>query len=500
MFTITFQDRQGFARTAGPYGVRMAVQEMGWRAVGGPWTARIRADSSDLQRLWSLADLLRCGVQVHDPQGPAWWGYLSAVEIHAGARVVRIGLDEMATRVGVRYRPPGPSGSRGPDLYTPWVTDYASARVYGIKERMFFLDGASEAHALAYAAAMLKKVGRPLVSPGVNRRALLDSGACFALLECRGWWDTLNWRFYKEPRGLIENTRPGAEQKLGDGTISRLGATFPAQTEGAWKLAEVWVRMRKTGAPTDGMKLELCLNDSGIPGTLLGSVSVSHTAISDEWDWVRFAFSPTVTLSTSQIHWLVLSRSGAANAANHYLFSADQGQGLPGSDLYLHTSAWALRDPPADLTFHLFGSEESSEQMRRMLGSQAGGQFLSAARVETASAIHTRLYRDGSRRAREEVEELLKLGTAAGMRLLAAVTPERVARVYPQPGEESAALQIGADGRIRRDDGQLLPSSSPAAGHWARLGNLAAAGTLAGFNGRVFIESAVWDGEGMRVA
>jgi hypothetical protein len=464
--------------------------------------------------MWGLADLLRCGVMVQDAHGPAWWGYVSGVEIHAGARVARVSLDALGSRVSVRYRPLSPTGYSGADQYTGWHTDAESARVYGIKERMFFLPQAGEDEASAYAAAMLKKVGKPQFTPGVDRAAGTEDAASaedaageqpYALLECRGWWETLDWRFYKEERGLIENIRPGADQKFGDTTLVGVGAIFPAQPE-SWLLSEVWVRMRKFGAPTDGVRLELRLNQSGFPAsTALATCAVGHASVPDNWDWVRFAFSTPVALSNTQIHWLILWRTGATNASHHYMVSADQGANYPGGHLLVYTTSWAQRSPAADLTFHLSGVEETTAQIRRMLSASAGGQFLSSARVEIDSGIYGRLYRGGSRRARVEVEELLHLGSTGGRRLLATVTPERVARIYPQPldtelaASPGAGLQIGPGGHIQRADGQPLALSTAAAGCWARLGTLTPPGSPAGYSGRVFIETALWERGELRV-
>jgi hypothetical protein len=57
---------------------------------------------------------------------------------------------------------------------------------------------------------------------------------------------------------------------------------------------------------------------------------------------------------------------------------------------------------------------------------------------------------------------------------------------------------IGAGGVLESVDGRPLAMSEQPAGKWARLGGLSMAGALMGYEGAVFVESAVWDGGRLR--
>ena len=105
-----------FSKMMYPTMVKWTVQNLRWRAVGGPDSAKLRADVGrvgDVGRLWRLLEWLRCGVVVYDGISPAWWGYISAVELHAGRRVLRLDLESMANDVAISYNSQGPIGAGG---------------------------------------------------------------------------------------------------------------------------------------------------------------------------------------------------------------------------------------------------------------------------------------------------------------------------------------------------------------------------------------------------
>jgi hypothetical protein len=106
--------------------------------------------------------------------------------------------------------------------------------------------------------------------------------------------------------------------------------------------------------------------------------------------------------------------------------------------------------------------------------------------------VRSRVYRAGEERGGAEIERLLRVGTAAGARLLARIEADRTARVFPQPPAASATLQIDRQGEVVRADGRRLAPSEWPAGRWARLGELSAAGDLVGAGGVVWLEDCEW--------
>ncbi len=518
---ISFTQR-GFSGPVVVPGVVMAVERLEWRAVGGPWLARIRCTSESLARLWGLVDLLRCGVAVSDETAQrsgylpskaaedlAWWGYVSGVEIHAGARVVKIGLDEMYNRIAVRYRPVGPLGGAAEVEYTAWVEDAESVRAFGEKEKYFYLGSATAGDAAAYASAMLEQLSMPKMKAGVDPAAMQTAGqpaagpagpagAYYAILEGRGWWETLGWKYYNQERGRIELLDGGAEQSIGAATANTKIAFSITPGSAGWTASEAWLNLRKVGVPTDNLIVELCANSAGVPSTVLASKTLAASDLADRMTWTQFVFTSTADLAASGWYWLVVRRSGSVSASAYYSVAVNLTTAGAGYLIVWNGSAWGSRSPDADLSVMVSGVEESTVQIEDMLDSSAGGQFLAGARVSVDSGVYARLYRDGSRTAREEIEELLLLGQTSGARLLARIEASRRALVMAMPAESSAEVSIGDDGRIEHGDGRPLALSEQPAGRWARLGGLSTAGRLLGYAGAEFMERVSWDGRVLR--
>lgn len=511
MFTFQFQRRDFLAPELTP-GIEWTVEEMEWRAVGGPWTARLAGRADSVPHLVEAGGLLRCGVTVSDDNGPAWWGYVNAVEIGNAAHAMRFSLDEMANRVSVSYRARTPTDSGGTRFNTAFEIAEGCAEVYGEKERIFSMGQASAAEAQAYAKALLLRDGEPAVR--YRMKSMVDTITPpengFVWIEARGWWETLDWKLAEEPRGQTGLVTPGKPQKLGDAAGStKIAQSFQAGTAEGWDLAEVWVRVSRAGA-LDQLKLEVCA-DSGAttPGAVLASASIAAGSLADEQTWTRFSLPAKVSLAVNTPYWLVLSRSGALNAAAFFQAAVDEYQGYGQGGLRLwNGSAWVLRAPNADLCFQAVGVEETTTQLRRLL--EGGpGQFLRKARIEQPSGIDARMYRDlmtgepAQLRGRAVAERLLGFGSAAGgapvKRLLARVEPDRLVRVYAQAGPESAALRIGAGGEITTQDGRRLHPSEWPAGRWAKSGAFSSPGPLPNLalrqpapDNAVFFESCAW--------
>lgn len=521
-YTVSFQ-RRDFSGAVATSECQWTVERLSWRAVGGPWAGRLRATAgygmAALPRLWSLVDLLRCGVTVTS-RGPAWWGYVSAVEVHApkveGGRaiVARVELDEMWNRgMGEYYtfHPAKPGGER--NLTAIYSRADAIAN-FGYKERVFRLPGLmTAAQAAAYVWSRVLRYGYPVTTlnlaegAGAASRALASlnaagAGGYYVTVELRGWWETLDWRFYTDARGRVGNTTGGTAYSMGSASSNMLWAeSFACGTE-AWDVSEVWVKMRKVGGPTDNVQVDLMTTSAGSPGSSLGSATLSGYKITQESDWFKFTFASPVTLAASTTYWVRVTRSGGASGSNYYELMVDaETTWARGGLKYYNGSAWATWTPEGDLAFQVVGTMDAGLQMERVLSASAGcGQFLAGSRIEPAVGVSSVPYRDGSTRGREEMELHLATGTSTGGRLLAKVDPERVCRVYAQPASAAAVMIVDAAGKITRRDTGLLDLSENPAGEWVELGNLATAGMIPGFDRAVFVEACSWTpADGFRI-
>ena len=132
--SVTFE-RRDFSGPRPVPGLEWRVERLEWRALGGPWLARLTAravpGAGGSERLHSALDLLRCGVTIYDRLGPAWWGYVSSAAVLSGDRRARASLDGMANDLVVRYRTLAPEPGGGEEAVTAPALHAASLREYG---------------------------------------------------------------------------------------------------------------------------------------------------------------------------------------------------------------------------------------------------------------------------------------------------------------------------------------------------------------------------------
>jgi hypothetical protein len=226
----------------------------------------------------------------------------------------------------------------------------------------------------------------------------------------------------------------------------------------------------------------------------------------DGADWYKFTLGSPYTMTASTAYFVQVARSGALDAVNYYAWPGDAAAGWAGGTPVLwNGGAWVAFPVSMDLAFIVLGYDDNGEVIKRICDPVSGcGQFLADIRFEPGTTgVIAPIYRDGSYRGQEEIEELLRVGTSAGARLLANVDPQRVARVYIQPVAPApgwSGLVIGPQGELVRGDGSALLVSEQPAGQWARMGELATAGVMHNFSGAVFVESCSWDGKVLRMA
>lgn len=106
---------------------------------------------------------------------------------------------------------------------------------------------------------------------------------------------------------------------------------------------EIWVKLFKTGNPTDNVVVSIYSDSSGFPGTVLGgTATLSAKSITSKADgeWYRFAGSFPVLVAGTQYH-LVLSRSGANDSTNFYCTKMTGSMKYPfGSRVWHNGTAW----------------------------------------------------------------------------------------------------------------------------------------------------------------
>ena len=175
-----------------PASLHFRPSRYGWSVFGGPDQAEIEVSGSPLD-LWRLLAFLRFAVTIRNPvQEPVWWGYIDEVRLSTGAIRLGVALEAMYNRVAVAYSyvEPG-SQSVGTRATTAWVQADDVVAEYGVKEYLASLDGATAEQAERARDAILAQHRLPV--PVLESGGRDEPGV---QLLCRGWWHTLNWRYY----------------------------------------------------------------------------------------------------------------------------------------------------------------------------------------------------------------------------------------------------------------------------------------------------------------
>jgi hypothetical protein len=497
---VWFESRD-FSRPLPAVGLTFRVRRLTWSDEGGPQTGEVQA-TGDLPALESLVERLRCPVTVLDDYGaPAWWGYVHAVQIFLDGVTFRATLEGMANRVAVRWADEDPQMGEAAQAYqhqTAWLDDLPSQRAFGVKEMIFSLGEASQAEAEAACRTHLMNRRLPQVQALPGERVERP----YAVLDLRGWFDTLRWRFWSEPRGYVGNIESGGrETSFGHSpAVQRIAQSFSSGWAGGWELSEVWVKLWKVGAPTDQAVVSLCADQNGLPGAALASVSLSAGEIASEPAWVKVFFPGAVTLTGGTMFWVALARSGGVSATQYFGVRREEDARIPsGAFKVFNGSAWVNEATPGHLVMGVLGRQESTEQLAAIAGPAGGGQFLQGVRIRQASGVKAHLFRAGKWSALDEVRRLLSMGTASGEELLAQVSSERVLVVEKRPNPDQPALRISPGGEVVHLNGRrLLPGENPV-GKWAVLDGLVRMDGKAGAPEVVYLTHAEWRDGRMRV-
>jgi hypothetical protein len=181
-----------------PEALAIEVQRYSHAATGGPKAAESRATGPDAD-LWALARLLGCPLKVFEDGQAVWWGLLSEVEIVAAnpeneskTRVkYGISLDEMHNRIALAYLYWDADGARRRGT-TGWMNDQVSQSTYGIKELLDSSADSNQSHAEEAARKRLAAERFPIATIDLAENA----GESYAVLYGKGFWWTLDWRYY----------------------------------------------------------------------------------------------------------------------------------------------------------------------------------------------------------------------------------------------------------------------------------------------------------------
>lgn len=459
-FSVVWENRN-FSGAVRLPGVTYKVDRYAWSELGGPKTAKILAKGK-AEDLWGLIDYLRRPVKIDDGEELVWWGFAGEINLNVGNQA-SLSLWDMWNKVAVAYEEIVAGAQRGTRKTTDWLSDSLSVAEYGIRELLESSSGRSQTQAEANRARILAASKMPKINFKPSNGPEVS-----AEIICRGWWDTLEWRYCSVPVSLAYayETIGSLEYPLGNvGGAEMVAQAFDVLGTSVNAVA-VEVVIKKTGGPTDDVKVAIFSNpDDLTPTTELASGTVSGAALTTGYNWVRVTFQSPVVLPPGT-YFIVVDRSGSAGA-DCYSLLLDGNAGYDLGPFVVYTGAW-VAGPTADMPFRIYSDDiiETSQQVYSMLTTY--GQFFRSVDMRVASGLSTESYRSGDTDTLYEVENLLQMGTSNNLRMLATVDSSRRVIIYEEP-PKSEAYQLRSDFSLRDTYGSFVKKSRCPVGKWARL-------------------------------
>lgn len=229
--TVSFTRKDLTTRIV-PGDVEFTVQPFTMDALGGPKVATIRADGP-LDALNNLYNILRGAVEIYDPKGVLlWWGCTWKLTVYNGKLKYVWSLDGLANSINIMFLLQTINqtySGAGTQALTGFASNAASIAEWGTKQLILRGDNGSLSAAQSRRTYELENWQEPQLNIEPNESGNTETS--YATLEARGWWETLDWRFYTNDTGNIAGFEQNAvltsevEQVLGFG-VNLTGISF----------------------------------------------------------------------------------------------------------------------------------------------------------------------------------------------------------------------------------------------------------------------------------
>lgn len=474
------------------------------RAVGGPKKATIEASGNEIA-LWQGLNNIGCGLRLYSEYGDqVWWGYIHEAKLTVGIFDIRVNLDNVANKVKVSYSYIVPdSDTAGERKVTSYLYDQDSIRRYGVKEVVYSTGDASDEIALALRDTLLAEMKQPLPEVIQIGNAERETKLTYT---CRGWWNTLDWRYYENKyteHGYTDNGSGALEFGYNGSNVQKVGQSFQLPT--AMTIRSAKVGLAKTGNPTDNLTAYLFTDSANAPGSLLAtSATIAGTLIKADFQDVQFKFATPYAAGSATTYWLTVARSGAMSGTDYYKADTNWDCGYTSGEFkYYNGTSWGtLSTQAADMMFMVSSEEvglavDTATQVKSIIEYRTGNVAINTAEIINASGINTSPYREGDNTALFEIEELLKLGTTNNRRLLAKVLSNKKVQIFEEPANTSTGY-ISLKGELFDSYGGKMRKETCPVGLWVDLRSVAPAGASFGVVGgqtSMFIEESEYDVE-----
>lgn len=461
-----------------PTGLNVRVNSYSHRARGGPYRASISAFGS-AEAMWQLVSMMRYDIEVYDWRGVlVWWGYIHGIELHIGATIVGVSLDNVSNRVQVLYSFRTATGDERRE--TEWAQDEVSQGLYGTIEEKVSVGSCTDAAAERSRNIVLDTYKLPVPLLEFSEEA---ESALSARLDCRGYYETLDWKYDTQPTGTQQMTRGGRDEwAIGGYVTTELSGggsafdwwkfagqrfTFSGTTH-QFRIEEVHLRLEKYekegwSGTWDNFQAQICPDASGWPDYTnpLFTWEVQGSEFPDEMDWYAFktTSAPWCVLEPDTDYWLFFRRKtyGGSKTEGTYdthwvwIDAPDRHKEEASGDYEEgYAYSWWNLSPgqylESDLPFRIIGTWETSTIMTDIIDNST--QFVSSYNIQV-SGVYTSPIREGDRKAQSELETLMNEGTSNGRRYVCNLDINRHLTIEEEaePPETSSDCEYFVDSR-----------------------------------------------------
>ena len=293
----------------------------------------------------------------------------------------------------------------------------------------------------------------------------------------------------------LDTTGVAREMPSASTTLTLAGQALAVRftpSAGTFALGEVGVKVRKFGAPTDNLHVDImdATGVGGLPGSYLGNGNVLGSDIGTGMAWHTITIGTPVTVTGGSYYWAMFSRTGSASATDYFSIGVDESMSGGANTLKLYDgAAWGERVPNADGVIQVWGVRENATQMADI--AETCSLIVAADVAGATTGLLTRHYRDGTQTIQDELVKLLDTGTSTGGQLDCIVTPLRTVRITAEAAIDDSALLVDGDG-LHHPSGMLVDPGVVPAGKWAKIRSIPHAEGFSALQA-LYLQRVEWD-------
>lgn len=453
-------------------GLKLVATPISWRHIGGPDSATIVGKGD-----WDAdeaANLLRCPVEIFAENGDCvWWGYVDNVRVIDGAVEYGIGMESVANDIMVLYPK---SAARAVQIQTYW-----SSTIYGTSDSMTLLGTKqkqtttnapkqSAGDALRDTLLQAYQWPRPIIrhSPTSKDRRIE--------LNCKGWYDTLNWKYYDGVVKRYDDRINGVgwhntwtSQLLGD-TIRAIGQKIAMPYSGT--IDAIGANWAMTGEPSKPVKMYIFADGAtpGAWGTELASAEATKDRIEqfEGFEWEVYKLNTSVAKAAGDNIWLVFD-SQVNGTGDDFKTWIKEGAGT--AKVHNGTS-WGDPGTAFNMIYRLYLTTDSGDQITDIVS--LCGQFITG-NDHLTTGINTASQMGAITSAKSVLDNIIEMGTSNNKPLVVKVDRNRFMWVYEDTvgSATTATLILRRDGMLYNISGgePFSPYADPC-GKWCIVDGL----------------------------